>query len=176
MATVQLGEICEKLNLSNRDVRYVLERGFVPDGIDRKPASGNHRQFSPGQAFWLVMVLKLKAVGIKTPVAADIADRAKEMSRAVTQSLNWEWTFDPWFGKFKTQNRHSVEVGDLTLIRYVTDAKPGGGLEVSPWVTLGRRRFEVKDAEPFVIIQLDLSQIARHLAGVFESQIVSEAT
>jgi hypothetical protein len=163
---VQLGDICRYFGFRERDASYVLEQGFVPAGVDRKPVSGNHRQFGPGQAFWLVMVLKLKAVGIKPSVAAKIADHIAELWRPATQNTNWQDAFEPSV-KSEDQSRYSVEVGDLTLIRFVREATPGGDREFVPWMTLGHGRFAVQDAEPFAIIQLDLSQITRHLVGIY---------
>ena len=68
---------------------------MVLSGVYIKPASGNHRQFSGGQAFWFGMVLKLKAVGIKTPLAAKIADYAARSVQTTTQNLGCEWPFLP---------------------------------------------------------------------------------
>ena len=47
----------------------MLEQGHVPSGVQEAPDSGNYRQFGPGQAFWLGMVLKLKQAELKTPLA-----------------------------------------------------------------------------------------------------------
>lgn len=117
-----------------------------------------------------MIVLKLKAVGIRTPLAAEIADRAEDMLRGVTQRQNWEWTFDPAMGRFRTENRYLIEVGDLALMRLVTDANTfGKGLLPLPWLTLGPSRVVVKDAEPFVIVQIDLALIGRHLEAAFEA-------
>ena len=68
--TIKLRDICTTLDVGDRDGRYVLERGFVPRGVSESPGSGEHREFSPYQAYWLGMVLKLKQSGLKTPLAA----------------------------------------------------------------------------------------------------------
>jgi hypothetical protein len=73
MQTIQLAEFCRCLQVTPRLVRYVLERGFVPEGVAKHPETGNHRRFSAQQAFWLVLV---KRSGITTSLAAQIADCA----------------------------------------------------------------------------------------------------
>lgn len=149
----------------------MLEQGFVPAGIDKTPQSGNHRQFEPGQAFWLAMVLKLKGVGIKTPLAAKIADYAQQSLRGVAQNLGWDWQFQPFAGRFETEHRYFVDLGDLKHVRLVTDASPSGGgrLESGDWHEVGIRFRVAVDVTPCVIIRLDLSQIARLLAPESES-------
>ena len=72
--TIQLKEFCRLFRVEDRQVRYILEAGHVPDGVRRAPSTGNRREFDPGQAFWLAIVVKLKQVGLKTPLAAEVAD------------------------------------------------------------------------------------------------------
>lgn len=165
---LQLGELCERLEVRPRDARYVLEQGFVPAGVEPAPESGNYRQFEPSQAFWLGMVLKLKAAGIKTPLAAKIADYAQLSLRGVTQNLGWDWRFHPMMGRFDTDHQYYVDVADLRWIRFVTDANPSGGgrLQELDWVNLFDR--ELRDDQGFVpcaILRLDLTQIARLIGG-----------
>src|SRR4051812_40341314 len=111
--TLQLGEICARLGVPERPARYVLERGLVPPGIDKSPASGNHRRFGPGQAFWLALALTLRHAGLRTPLAAKVADYATLSLRTVCQQLVWDWQFSPSQGRFATEHQHFVEVGDL---------------------------------------------------------------
>ncbi len=167
--TIRLGEFCELLNVRSRDARYVLEQGHVPAGVSESPDSGNYRYFGPGQAFWLGMVLKLKAVGIKTPLAATIADYAAKSLRGVTQNLNWDWTFFPGAGRFDTEHQYYVDVGDLDYVRFVTDANPslGGKLDEFPWSPVEGRSKVPENTRPCVIIRLDLTQISRLLSGAF---------
>ena len=73
---IQLGVFCARLQIADREVRYVLERGIVPPGVAKSPSTGNPRQFSPAQAFWLALVVKLRRSGFKTSLAAMTADRA----------------------------------------------------------------------------------------------------
>jgi hypothetical protein len=162
--TVQLKDLCRRLNVRDRDARYVLERGFVPDGVDKAPDRGNHRQFDSRQAFWLAMVLKLKQVGLKTPTAAAVANYAEQAVRTVTQNLNWDFSFLPSVGKFDTDHRYFVEVGDGTYIRFVTDANPSvDGLDFFDWHPVMGARRPVKNVDPCVILRLDLSRIAAML-------------
>ena len=95
LPTVQMGEICRRLAVRERDARYVLEQGHVPEGVDGAPESGNHRQFGPRQAYWLGMVLKLKAIGIQTHV------RMPQVSqfglRTGTVMARWPLALMQWF-------------------------------------------------------------------------------
>lgn len=141
----------------------------MPGGIEQSPESGNHRHFGPGQAFWLAMVLKLKAIGIKAPLAATIATYAEKSLRGVTQNLSWDWQFLPMEGRFDTEQQYFVDVGDLKYIRFVTDANPSGGgrLEEFPWQSAERPNRSIENVRPCAIVRLDLTQIARLLADAF---------
>jgi hypothetical protein len=170
--TLQLGELCAELQLRERDVRYVLEQGFVPEGVEMTPSSGNHRQFGPAAAFWLCLVLKLKGIGIKTALAAQIATYADGALRTVTQNLGWDWQFLPSHGRFDTEHQYYVEVGDLTGIRLVTNASPsrGGQFETFDWHVIHRPRKPISNFQPCVIIRLDLTQIAKELGQAFSEK------
>jgi len=170
-ATIQLRDICRCLDVRDRDARYVMERGFVPKGVYVKPASGNHRQFSGGQAFWLGMVLKLKAVGIKTPLAAKISDYAARSVQTTTQSLCWESPFLPSQGKLETKYEYWVDVGDLKYIRFGTNAEPSsdGKPYYFSWHAVNKPGVPVKDLAPCVILRLDISQICRRLSRAFNT-------
>lgn len=172
--TIQLGEICERLQIRERDARYVLERGYVPEGVPASPVSGNHRQFGPGQAFWLGMVLKLKQAGIKTPIAAEIADLATRALRSTTQNLSWDPNFLPEEGRFETERQYYLELGDGEYVQFVTDASPSGGgrFESFGWSRLTRRgklAAAPHGYRPCVVVRLDLSLIARQLSPPFKS-------
>src|SRR5437764_1096762 len=90
---IRIGELCRRLEVPYRHVRYVLERGILPEGVDRSPDRGHHRVLNVPQAFWLGIVLKLKQSGVRAPIAGRVADFAMEGLRGVAQNLNWEWTF-----------------------------------------------------------------------------------
>ena len=158
---IQLGELCRRLDVPYRHARYVLEEGILPEGVESEPERGHHRQLTPAQAFWLGIVLKLKQSAVKAPLAARIADFAKEAVRAVTQNLNWESTFSPFDGKLDTPHLWFVDVGDLAYIRLATDAHPGvEGLYEFPWRYVDRREM-APGAMPAVIIRVDIARIAR---------------
>ena len=93
---------CALFGFDNRETRYVLEQGHVPKGVEQSPNTGHHRQFGPGHSFWLAIVLKLKQAGVKTPVAADVADYTNRAIQAVTQNLVWDMPFLPAEGYFDT--------------------------------------------------------------------------
>lgn len=169
-ATIQLQDVCQALDVRDRDARYVLERGFVPKGVYISPCSGTHRQFTGGQAFWLGMVLRLKATGIKTPLAAQIADYAARSVQTVTQNLGWEWTYLPSHGRLKTDRRYLVEIADLKFIRFGSDANPGsrGKLEWWDWHAVSKPGIKVANVRPYVTICLDVAEICRSLDRAFE--------
>lgn len=164
---IGLGEFCNLFDVAAREVRYVLERGFVPAGTDESPSTGNHRRFGPGQAFWLAMVVKLKQSGVKVPVAAWIADYAIESLRTITRSLNWDWGFRPEKGEFDTDRQYLVEFADLKFVRIVTDANPSiEGLYPFDWHRIEGPRRPVEGVSPVVVIQIDLTAIARILKAI----------
>src|SRR4051812_21388691 len=152
---IPLGELSRRLDPPYRHARYVLEEGILPDGVEPDPERGHHRQLTPAQAFWLGIVLKLKQSAVRAPLAARIADFAKEAVRTVTQNLNWEHPFSPFDGKLETINRWYVDVGDLTYIRLVTDTNPSvQGLHEFSWRHVDRN--EAADGVvPAVIVRVD---------------------
>jgi hypothetical protein len=161
--TLQLGELCRRLAVPYRHARYVLEEDILPQGVDPDPDRGHHRQLTAGQAFWLGMVLRLKAAAVKTPLAAQMADFAKEAVKTACRRLNWEYTFSPFDGELETDHRWFVEVGDLKYIRLVTDAKPSDpGLYAFDWFPLGKRH-SVQGVVPVVIVRIDVGELARLL-------------
>jgi hypothetical protein len=118
------------------------------------------------------MVLKLKQQGIPAPLAAKIATYAERSLRTVTQNLGWDWQFLPSNGKFDTEHEYRVEVADLRYIRFGSDANPShdGTLEYFDWHEITKPGVPIKDLRPCVVIGLDLSQVARLLAGAFRQR------
>jgi hypothetical protein len=172
--TIQLGDICRHLEVGERDARYVLERGFIPPGVDEEPNSGTYRQFDPGQAYWLAIVLKLKQGGISTPLAARVAEHTTQALRTLTQQLNWDKGFLPMSGQFDTERQYDVEVGDQQYVRIVTDAQPGQRPYQFPWRHLERPRQPAGDVRPCTVVRLDLTQIAARLGKAFNAARQSE--
>src|ERR1700719_3990037 len=104
----------------------------------------------------MVVVLKLKAAGLKTPLAARIANLAEGI-RGLSRNLVWDWPFSPFDGAFDTKHRWYIEVGDLQVIRFVTNANPSKeGLHEMPWIDLKTRR-QASGASPIVCLRVDLS-------------------
>ncbi len=175
--TIQQKEFCELFGVPRREVRYVLEQGFVPDGVRRKPSTGNRREFDPGQAFWLAIVLKLKEFGLKTPLAAKAADHAVRVLRGVTQNLGWDWQFSPMAGQFDTNRQYYVEIGDFKFIRSVTDASPSEkGLRPFEWHPIEGKHNPPEGFRPFVTLKLDLVRIAEVLKKVEAWSSLEEGT
>src|SRR4051794_24972461 len=92
---IQLRDLCRRLGVAYRDARYVCERDWLPQGVAREPGRGNHRELTAAQAMWLGVVLKLKAAGVKTPLAAQVAGFAERV-RGLTRNLGWDWRFSPF--------------------------------------------------------------------------------
>jgi hypothetical protein len=162
---IQIGELCHRLGVPYRDARYVLEEDLLPQGVEANPDRGNHRQLTPAQAFWLGMVLRLKASGVNTPMAAKIADFAMDAVQTASRRSKWEQGFSPLQGELETNYQWIVEIGDLRYIRLVTDASPSRKGQVAfNWFPLGQRQAD-KRARPVVVIRVDLTELGRLLAG-----------
>lgn len=161
-ACFRIQDLCNRLNVSYRDARYICEKAWLPEGVEREPGRGNHRRLTPAQAVWLGIVLKLKAAGVKTGMAAKITAFA---SRIQEYSCNagWDWRFAPLNGDFSTDHRWYVEVGDMRFVRFVTDAYPSKqGLFETPWVEMDSHQ-AAKEAQPIVCTRVDISALARLL-------------
>lgn len=163
--TIRHGELCKLLEIPARLLSYILEQGHLPQGVRREPRTGNPREFNPGQAFWLAIVVKLRQTGLTTPLAAQVADYAAQTLRSVTQNLNWDFRFRPDQAEFDTEHQYMVEVGDLEWVRLVTDASPSRkeDLEYFPWQPVTGRRSAPAELRPFVTLRVDLSRIAAQL-------------
>jgi hypothetical protein len=163
---IGIGELCRRLDVPYRHMRYVLERGILPAGVDRSPDRGNHRLITAAQAFWLGVVLKLKQSGLRAPLAGKIADFTVEGLRGIAQNLNWEWPFAPHLGRLRTDNQWYVDIGDLRYVRIVTSASPSNtsGLEEFPWFLIGKRK-TIEGVAPVVTIRLDVALLGRLLLG-----------
>ena len=160
---ILLGELCRRLDVSYRDARYVLEQGLLPAGVDAEPDRGNHRRLTPGQAFWLGIVLKLKESGIKAPLAAKIAEFARRGVKGVSMNIAWDYRFSPFDGHLETEFQWYIDVGDLVHVRVVTDSRPGNrGLYEFPWCCMDRSATP-DGFRPTITIRVDISLIARRL-------------
>jgi hypothetical protein len=168
--TIKLRDICQALGIPDRHARYVLERGFIPRGVSPSPGSGEHREFTPHQAFWFGMALKLKEFGLRTPLAAKIADYADGAARTVAQNLGWDYQFLPRAGRFETEYQYCVEVADAKFIRMVTNACPSQERPYEfDWHAIAKPGVPVKGIRPCVVLRLDVSLIAAQLGTAFKS-------
>jgi hypothetical protein len=171
MRTIKLQDICRALEVRDRYARYVLERGFIPEGVAESPGSGEHRDFDAHQAFWLGLVLKLKQSGLKTPLAVQVANYADGAVRTAAQTLGWDYLFIPRGGQFRTEHQYFIEVGDFQYIRLVTDASPS---QEDPymfdWHRIAEPGVAVQGVHPCVMLRLDIAQIAARIETAFGSQ------
>jgi hypothetical protein len=162
----KLRELCARLEVDYDEARYTLARGVLPKAIVQpEPGRGNHRQFDSSQAFYLAVALKLKAAGINTTLAAEISDWSRYV-QGFAQNHGWDHRFAPFAGKLSTQHAWWVEVGDAKFVRLATDANPScRGLYCTPWVEMQRRK-ECAQAQPAIVIRVDVAQIARQLSAL----------
>lgn len=160
-----VGELAERLGVRYRSVRYALEEGILPTGVEASPGRGEHRDLTQAQAFWLAIVLVLKQNGIRTPLAGKIANYARRAVGGITQNLGWEPGFEPFHGMFETNNQWFVEIGDLKVIRLATTANPSklGELYELEWNKIGTSN-SAPNADPLVILRLDIGRLAGRLA------------
>jgi DNA-binding transcriptional MerR regulator len=162
---MKVGELAKRLGVQYRHVRYLLEEGFLPAGVNDAPGRGEHRDLTPVQAFWVGFVLSLKTAGVNTPRAAEIAELANRGVRSASKNLSWDNRFDPFKGEFETTYRWYVDVGDMCYIRVATTANPSrsGRLEETDWTEIGSKA-AARGAEPLVILRVDVSQLAKRLS------------
>jgi DNA-binding transcriptional MerR regulator len=163
--TMRVGELAQRLGVPYRDVRYVLEQGVLPPGVEENPGRGEHRDLDAAQSFWLAIVLMLKRNGVRVPDAQRVADLARQGIRGVALNLGWEYPFDPFRGRFETENQWYIDIGDLQYIRVATTANPSfQGLYTFSWTAITTRK-SAENAAPIVTLRLDVSRLARMMAG-----------
>ena len=160
---LKLRDFCDRIGANYRDARYALAHGMVPQGICEEPGRGKHRVFNYHQAFWLAILLKLKAAGIQPKLAAEMAKWAESVKGFAVNS-GWDWRFSPFDGQYATHKQWFLELGDAQLVRIMTDANPSrqGVVDVTGWVDMQSRQGQ-PDSKPTVIVRIDLSQLANQL-------------
>jgi hypothetical protein len=159
-STMQLGELCRRLGVPSRHARYVFEQELA--GFESGPGTGHHRQLAPDQAFYLGIVLKLKASGVQAPLAGAIAG----LTAGFFQMLDlrkWDPDFAPFKGQLSTKLDWYLEVADREFYRIFAEREkkivfPGEWLRYDV-------RIKPKDVQPSVRIQVNLTRIARLLQG-----------
>ncbi len=165
--TIQLGDLCLLFDFPAREVRYLLERGFVPPGVDKSPSTGNRREFGPGAAFWLAIAVLLRRNGLNASAAAEVAGLATEGVRTISQNLSWDPGFLPLAGYFKTDHEYLLDIGDRAYVRILTDSCPSQtGLYQFGWRHLKSSSSLQLDVQPLVILRLDIRRIAEVLSRV----------
>jgi hypothetical protein len=166
MSTIQLADFCRLFAVDDRPVRYILE-GFVPKGVDHSPNTGNRREFGPGHADWLAILLKLKQSGLKTALAAEVANFANQAIRAATNNLNWDPRFSPATGGFDRQHQYYLAIGDfdyLQLVPMLITAKTAS-MNAAGGPSRGERR-RLSRSGRLSFLRVDLARIAQVLAQV----------
>ena len=161
---MKVGELCERLDVSYRDARYVLEEGILPKGVDENPGKGDHRDLTNDQAFWLAIVLLLKQNGVKPLIAGKIASYASSLMQYTGPDKLGYDVFEPADGLFNTGLEWYLDIGDLRSYRMETISTLGKNKfpEIEPW-----RDFETHELaqnnRPLVIIRIDIGGIKHRL-------------
>jgi hypothetical protein len=159
---MKIGELVQRLGVSYRDMRYVLEQGYQPAGMKTNPGRGVHRELGAKETFWLALVLILKSNGLRLPLAAQIADELRVTLRGFTGNANWDGRFHPFLGRFETEYNWLIDIAEFKYTRIVTNAYPSArGLYELPWTQIGARR--TIDVKPFMFLRIDLSELAKAL-------------
>ena len=161
---LKLRELCARIKVDYDEARYTLARGVLPKQVaKREPGRGNHRQFDARQAFYLAVVLKLKAAGINTTLAAEISGWSQRV-QDVACNGGWDPGFAPFAGELTTSRAWFVEVGDARFVRWATDANPSfAGMYYAPWLDTCTNKSV--QADPVVVIRLDIARIAEQLSA-----------
>lgn len=159
---MRLGELVKRLDVSCREARYVLERHHADHWVQPTPGSGHHRQLTPGEAFALALLLRLRQSGLRPKDAQRVVELVEEGTRGVARQLGWDPRYRPFDGQFATEFTWLAEVGDMKAFRIVTDANPSAGRKMQelPWITLGKRRRKLEGYEACVTIRVNLNQLA----------------
>jgi len=163
LQTLRVGDLCRRLHVPYRHVRYVLEENLLPLGVDSDPARGHHRELTPAQAFWLGIVLRLKASGVAAPRAAHIA--------AVTQSLfikldttRHDPNFAPFAGRLQAKLNWFMEIGDLQWFRILAERdKPLERVVPGEWVSWSGEVPKGQGPPPVVSVRVNLTRLAQLL-------------
>lgn len=162
--SLKLQAICERIGVDYDDARYTMAKGAIPVGISSEPGKGNHRVFGQSEAFLAAIILKVRAAGVSTAVAKEIADWSKSI-QTMAVNLGWDWQFAPFSGRLHSDREWYIEIGDVRFARVVTNSCPSNaGYEATPWKDMTTRR-EDRTARPAVIFRVDIVRIAQLLAG-----------
>lgn len=159
---MQLGELCERLNVPYRQARYVLEEDILPPGVEKAPQRGNFRDLTLDQAFWLGIVLKLKETGLKAPMAEKIARQTAKIFAKV-DTRRPDSGFAPFEGRLLASLDWYVEMTEMRVLRLVAEAKDSREPRfVGHWLALD----DVTTAgalDSSVSVRVNLTRIARLL-------------
>lgn len=160
---IKLGDVCRRIDVSYRDARFVLASGMIPLGLKLGPGRGHHRLFNHRQAVWMAIVLMLKAAGIKTRLAADVANWA-ERFKGYARDPEFDLKLSPFDGAIAAFKGWFLDVGDARCVRIMTDTDPArsGIVDISGWVNLKTKKL-TKKFNPVVLVRVDLSQVVRRL-------------
>lgn len=159
---MKIHELAQRLGVPYREVRYVLEQGHVPPGADKDPGRGEHREFSPGQVYWLAILLLLRtACGMRTPFAAEVTENIRRGLDQLSFFVG-EDSFNPFRGKLDTRRDWAIEIGDGKHMRPGSRTSPGSTWDWLPWTNL-EWSMQSKNYLPLVTVRIDLREVARRL-------------
>ena len=151
------GELCKRIGAQTRDLRYILEQGYVPEGVEEAPDRGNHRDLNPRQALWLAVVLKLKASGLSTPHAVKLANQMKGWIDLSANDLSLGPYHNPFAPIVSGKATTYIDVGDSLHLRLYYDPHEGVPPVTQPW-TQGQNINNFQP-DPFTIIRVNISRL-----------------
>ena len=151
--------------------RYVLEEGHIPKGIPTNPAQRNAPPVRARPSILVGDAAQLKLTGLRTSLAAEIADFALVELRRINVDRDWETTLDLHEGVFRTEHQYYLDVGDYKQVRLATNANPtsGGRLEELPGGAIHAPRKSCGPRFPLVCVRVDLTKLARSLEETFNA-------
>jgi hypothetical protein len=129
----------------------------VPEGVEKAPDRGNHRDLNPKQALWLAVVLKLKASGLSTPHAVELANQIKSQIDLKACDLSQDPYFNPFAPVVRGKATTYIDVGDSSHVRLYSDPHAGVPPMTQPWI--GKDTVYPHLPEPFVIIRVNISRL-----------------
>lgn len=129
MSTLRFGEIVERSQLETAKANYALKQSEHLRGMPEAGASGRHRQFTPWQAFKLVVFCMLSDYGFQPSWAGPACEHVVKATQSMLSDLKKRQ------GQFSVQNATlRLDILNRTLLQVrLRDADDGSSLD-GEWV------------------------------------------
>lgn len=148
---MDIAEIARRTKIKPERLRYVLDRGAVPNGSRFGQGRGSARDLPDNEAFVVAAAAKLIDGGVRKPFA-------RGFIRGMTAGHAPQWT------KIREDmlQKDSVavmEVGDGVYIR----VRQANKAEAPKWVRLRDRQPAPEGYVPVVVVSVDMAALAKEL-------------